>query len=431
MNSISIISARIVVPISSAPVRDGAVAISNGKIISVGTKSEIIREFNNARLIDIGDRILMPALVNAHSHISLSDAGHVNTKKPFPEWMNDLIAYRKQQTDSDILISSTNGLRELIRNGITTTGDSDLCRIPLQSALKNNFRGVFYYEVFGLFNQIQILGIWKYKREIEKAKQLANEVTRVGISPHAPYTVTPAVLRFVSSYAKQSKLPVTMHVSESMGEIEFMRSVNCDLRNMFAPFERRIPTTDLTPLCHVDSFGIINERFICGHGVHLTHDEFKLLAKRSASLVSCPSSNHNLSAGHLDIRKPLEASVNLCIGTDSLASGDSYDLFNELRLSMIMPDSEEISIKPLNALKMITTNPAKALGFDNDIGTIESGKSADLIALQPPDDFILDTDNVYDVIVRKITGNDVVLTIASGKVRHSKLPDVPVEYPVE
>ena len=139
MNSISVISARIVVTMSSTPLPDGAVAFCDGKIISVGPKSEIASEFKDARLIDIGDGILMPALVNAHSHISLNDAGVVNTKKPFPEWMRDLIAYRKPRTDRDILVSATNGLRDLINNGITTIGDSDLCRIPLQSALNNKF----------------------------------------------------------------------------------------------------------------------------------------------------------------------------------------------------------------------------------------------------------------------------------------------------
>ncbi len=431
MDSTCVISARIVVTMCSAPIRDGAVAFRNGRIVSVGLKSEIIREFEKARIIDIGDRILMPALVNAHTHISLSDAGQVNTKKPFSEWLIDLIAYRKPLTDSDILISSTNGLKELMRNGITTTGDSDLNLIPMQSALKNNFRGVFYFEVFGLISPIQTLAIWKYKRELEKAGKLANETTREGISPHTPYTVTPPVMRFASSYANRCKLPVSMHVAESRGEIEFLRSRKCELRKLFAPYERRIPITKLTSLEYVDSYGIINERFICAHGVHLTDDEFKLLAKRSASLVTCPSSNHNLMAGHLDIRKPLDASVNLCVGTDSPASCDGYDLFNELRLALQIPDSDEISIEPMNALRMITTNPAKALGFDDEIGTIESGKSADLIALQLSDGFNLDADDVHDVIVRKIKGDDVILTISSGKVRHSKLTDVPVEYSVE
>lgn len=430
MDATRIISARIVVTMCSAPIPDGAVAFRDGRIISVGAKSEIIREFEKAGIIDVGDGILMPALVNAHTHISLSDAGEVNTKKPFSEWLMDLIAYRRLLTDSDILTSSTNGLRELIRNGITTTGDSDLNLIPLQSALANDFRGVFYFEVFGLVNLIQTLGIWKYKRVLKKADRLANKITRIGISPHTPYTVTPAVMRFASSYADQHKLPVSMHVAESMGEIEFMRSRKCEYRKMFAPFERRIPTTELTPLNYVDSYGIINNRFICAHGVHLADDEFNLLAKRSASLVTCPSSNHNLHAGHLDIRKPLDASVNLCVGTDSPASGDGYDLFNELRLALRIPDGDEISIEPVKALEMITTNPAKALGFEDEVGTIEAGKAADLIALKMPGGFNCDVDNVHDVIVQQISGDDVMLTISMGKVRHSELSDVPVESPV-
>lgn len=430
MDSTCIISARIVVTMCSAPIPDGAVAFRDGRIISVGAKSEIVREFEKARIIDAGDFILMPALVNAHTHISLSDAGEVNTKKSFSEWFEGLMAYRRRLTALDFVTATTNGLKALLRNGITTIGDSDPGLTPLKCALANGFRGVFFFEVFGIADVIQLLAIWKYKLELKKAIKLKSEITRMGISPHTPYTVTPAVLRFASSYANQHKLPVSMHVSESRGEIEFMRSRDGELRKLFSPFERRIPTTELTPLNYVDSYGIINNRFICAHGVHLTDDEFKLLSKRSASLVTCPSSNHNLHAGHLDIRKPLDASVNLCVGTDSPASCDSYDLFHELRLALRIPDGDEISIEPVKALEMITTNPAKALGFADDVGTIETGKSADLIVLKTPDGFNCDADNVHDVIVHQISGDDVMLTISSGEVRHSRLGDVPVESPV-
>ncbi len=430
MDSTCIISARIAVTMCSAPIPDGAVAFRDGKIISVGAKSEIIREFEKARIIDVGDFVLMPALVNAHTHISLSDAGKVNTKKSFAEWFEGLMAYRRPLADSDFVTAATNGLKALMRNGITTIGDSDPGLIPLKCALANDFRGVFFLEVFGIADVIQLFAIWKYKREMKKASKLANEITRVGISPHTPYTVTPSVLRFASSYANQNKLPVSMHVAESRGEIEFMRSRDGELRKLFSPFERRIPTTELTPLNYVDSNGIINNRFICAHGVHLTDDEFKLLARRSGSLVTCPSSNHNLHAGHLDIRKPLNASVNLCVGTDSPASGDGYDLFHELRLALRIPAGDKISIEPVKALEMITTNPAKALGFEDDIGTIEPGKSADLIALKMPGGFNWDADDVHDAIVQQITGDDVMLTISSGKVRYSRLSDVPIESPV-
>ncbi|MFH1515674.1 MAG: amidohydrolase family protein [bacterium] len=417
---------------SSEPITDGALVVNDDRIIAIGDKLDLKKQFTDAVEIDLGDRIIMPALVNAHTHIALSDASCVNTGNHFPQWLFDLMAYRTPLTDDDIRQSAINGLKELYRNGTTTIGDSNPDLIPIKAAALNNFRGVFFFEVFGIADTFQFLKIQKYKRELLKASRIASKKTRLGISPHTPYTVTHPVLKFASGYAKKNNMIVSMHVAESKDELEFLKSNKGLYRKTFAPFTRKkIPPTDLPPLNYVNSFNLLNSKFICAHGVHLTEDEFFLLAGHGGSLVSCPSSNHNLGAGHLDIQKPLDCGVNLCIGTDSPASSDGYDLFHELRLALKINTEEQITIKPYDALKLITVNPAKALGFETEIGALENGKSADIIALNPPRNFDFQTDDIYSSIVSSSNSDDIALTISSGKICHSKIDALAIESHID
>ena len=385
MKGVSLVCARAVVTMSSGVIPDGALVISDGVIEDIGLKSDLIKHHTDKEVINLGSRIIMPALVNAHTHITLSDAQHVNTRKPYPEWLHDLIQYRRPLTEEDHIRSSEAGLKDLYRNGITTIADSDPTLTPLKTALKHNFRGIFYFEVFGMSAPIQFFAIRKYKKSLHEGLKLHNSKTRFGVSPHTPYTVTPPVFRFASKFAQKHQLPVSTHVAESRAELEFMKSKDADYRKLFKLIERRIPVTKLTPLHYVNSYNLVNDRFMCVHGVHLTDDEFNLLEKSGASLVTCPSSNHNLKAGHLDINKPLNAGVNLCVGSDSPASSDGYDLFHELRLALKTGSPDEVKIDPHKALEMITLNPAKALGFMDEIGSLEKGKYADLAIIEVPD----------------------------------------------
>ena len=147
--------------------------------------------------------------------------------------------------------------------------------------------------------------------------------------------------------------------------------------------------------------------------------------------MSCPSSNRNIGAGILDLTKPLNAGVNVCIGTDSPASSDGYDLFNELRLALEVDSDNRIPVNGFDALRMITVNPSRALGFDRDIGTIEPGKSADLIALRISDKIDSNPDNIHEEIFRNISADDIALTISMGKVRYTSIDGIPVEDPIE
>jgi cytosine/adenosine deaminase-related metal-dependent hydrolase len=409
---------------------DSVVVISEGRIIDVGRKSDMVEKYPTAEKIELPDCLVMPSLVNAHSHISLSDAFGKVSGKTFIEWLANLIELRKDRSSDDNVKASRDGLNQQIRMGITTIGDSNPDLIPLEVALRNKFRGVFYFEVFGITAPIQSVKIREYKEQLEEGLKLQNDLTRLGISPHTPFTVTPSVMRFASGFASKHNLPLSLHIAESEFEIEFMKSKDSDARRIMFPFSRRIPVVDGSLMSYLDSHKLLGQKTACAHGVYLSDDDFKLLAKRKGTLVSCPSSNRNVGSDFLDISRPFNEGVNVCIGTDSPASSDGYDLFHELRLALRYESEKPLAISAKDALRMITVNPAKALGFENEVGTIERGKSADLIAIKPSGNFNFNADDICEEILRNVKGEDVAMTMSSGDVRYSSLDSFPVENPI-
>ena len=426
MGETMIIKARYVVTMVDELIVDGAVAFDGGRIIDVGTGDEVTRKHQDVKVIDLGNRIVMPALVNAHSHVAITDAAGLIESKEFLDWLVDLMPWMRSRTPDEFMRSSINGLNGMLKAGITTIGDSFFAPEPMIAALKMGFRGIFFHEVFGVSAVFQFAAIGKYTRELMARMDLEYDNCHLGISPHAPYTVTPSVLRFVKKFSAADKMRISMHVAETLDELEFLRSSTGKFRRQFTPIGRRIPTTNLSPLEYIDSFGIVNDRFLAIHGVHLTESEFGLLASRGGHLVTCPSSNRNLKTGRLDLRKPLNAGVNACVGTDSPASSDGIDLFNELRLALGIGESDEIRMNPRDALAMITKNPAKALGFEKEIGTIEAGKSTDLIALDIRGESS-GLINIEDSIVRNTNADDVALAVSSGIVKYSRVPEMKMQ----
>lgn len=430
VTNIRMICPRALCTMASDAKPGSVVVISDGRIVDVGAKSDMVQKYPSSEIIELPDCLVMPSLVNAHSHISLSDTFGKVSGKTFIEWLANLIELRKDRTSDDIEKASQDGLRQLVRMGITTIGDSNPDLIPLEVAINKKFRGVFYFEVFGITAPIQSVKIKEYREQLQAGLKLQNSYSRLGISPHTPYTVTASVMRFASGFASKHNLPVSVHVAESMFELEFMKSKNSDARKIMAPYSRRIPVVEGSLMSYLDSYKILSEKTICAHGVYLSDDDFKLLAKRKGTLVSCPSSNRNVGSDFLDISRPFNAGVNVCIGTDSPASSDGYDLFHELRIALMVDGEKRLAITALDALRMITVNPARILGFGDEVGTIEKGKSADLIAIKPPQKFDFDADDIPEEILRNVSGEDVVMTMSSGKVRFSSLKTIPEENPI-
>ncbi len=378
-----ILRARIVLPITAPPVEDGAVLVSGDRIVAVGAWTDL-RADHTGPVHDLGDVVLLPGLVDAHCHLDYTHlAGQLAPPRSFPDWIKAILAAKNGWGFSEFAASWLDGARQLLRSGTTTV--ADIASVP---ELLDVCRGAVPLRVWSF---IEMTGVRSQRPPAEilaAAEELIRELPSgrggFGLSPHAPYSTTPGLLRLCGETMRRDGRPVSSHVAESQAEFEmfmFRRGP------MFEWLEHQRPMDDCghgSPVRHLDRCGLLGARHLLAHVNYLWDGDARLLAERGASVVHCPQS-HAYFRHHRFPRTDLaEAGVNLCLGTDSLASTrfakgrpQELSLFDEMRV-LAATDSQ---VSPDEILAMATVNGARALGLLGEVGAIAPGHKADLVAV--------------------------------------------------
>src|SRR6185436_7175080 len=220
-------SARWVVPLSAAPIEKGAVAIRGDVIAGVGSQTEIVERFPEFAIESLGEAIILPGLVNAHTHLELTAMrGYLeNEERDFFAWLRKLtIARLERMTPDDILVSATWGACEAVRAGITSVDDaSDSALLSMRALQDVGLRGVVYQESFGPDPRLTTENFHKLKVKLQELRAIETELVRAGVSPHAPYTVCGPQLELIAELANTERLPVMMHAAESEAEDMLLR----------------------------------------------------------------------------------------------------------------------------------------------------------------------------------------------------------------
>src|SRR5215217_5461941 len=222
-----IYSARWVVPVSAAPIENGAVAVDGQRIAGVGSHAEIVAKFPDHKLESFGDAIILPGLVNLHTHLELTAMRSYleNEETDFFAWLRKLTVARLElMTPDDIRVSATWGACEAVRAGITCVADaSDLAMMSILALRDVGLRGVVYQESFGPDARLAHENFEKLKTKVQELRTIENELVRVGVSPHAPYTVCGPQLELIAGFARAERLSLMMHAAESAAEDLFVR----------------------------------------------------------------------------------------------------------------------------------------------------------------------------------------------------------------
>jgi cytosine/adenosine deaminase-related metal-dependent hydrolase len=377
-----ILRARTVVPVSSPPIEDGAVEITAGKIVWVGRWSDASADAKRATL-DLGEVALLPGLVNAHCHLDYTGmAGKLPPPKRFSDWVRSLVALKAIWEDSDFAASWKSGASMLTRTGTTTVCDIEAVPSLLPDAWKETpLRVISFRELIGLRNTPETSE--SVQKAISQWRDLnANE--RVGLSPHAPYTVTGDVLHAAAMAARRWRWPLTTHIAESEEEFEMFLYRGGPLFEWLKSQRDMSDCGRGSPVALLDQNEYLGPNLLAVHVNYLWRHDATTLAKRGVSVVHCPRSHDYFR--HLRFpRADLEdAGVNLCLGTDSLASvrknaGQVPELSMFAEMQSFAETNPEVT--PGAILKMATLNGAAALGRKGQFGEIAPGAAADLIAI--------------------------------------------------
>ena len=365
------IHARWIVPVEPAGALDHhALLVDAGRIVAIVPSSAVAAAWAPRETVELPTHVLLPGLVNAHAHSAMALLRGVADDLPLKAWLEDRIWPREGRHVSPEFVRDGTlvACAEMLAGGITCC--NDMYFYPDASA--RVYEEVGLRAMVGLpvldFPTAYAPDADGYLREGLAARDLHKHSRRLAFSltPHAPYTVGDESFAKIVTYARQLDLPIQTHLQETRRELD----------DALAAGE--------TPLARLDRLGATGPAFVAVHAVHPGPGDIALLAKQGCHVVHCPASNMKLASGIAPVTAYLGAGINVALGTDGAASNNRLDMFGEMRLASLLAKvggGDASALPAQAALRMATIAGAKAIGFDDRIGSLEPGKEADAIAV--------------------------------------------------
>jgi len=405
------IAAEWIFPVTTAPLHRHAIEIQEGII-------QKIRPLLPSEDCAQGSCII-PGLINSHTHLAYTALRNLFDDLTFFPWIRKLTEVKHQKlTEEDIAASTRLGIAECIRGGITTVADLCDFEIALRELSQSPLRGIFYWEVFGVEKE-QADNSWKLIQEHfpKLVSTYSSQRLQIGISPHACFTVRPELYRRIAEWALHERVPISFHLAESREEEEFISRRTGPIQEFLQKRAADWNMLGKTSVTHLRETGIFETRPLLAHLVQANDSDLDVLKQYPISVVHCPKSNAKFGHGIAPVCSMLDRGIRVCIGTDSAASNNRLDLFEEARFAFLQQRSREG--KPVlteqQILEMMTIRGAEALNMQNLIGSLDAGKRADLAILKIPP-YYNTPNQVLCHIIHNVTSTDVVQTIINGQV---------------
>jgi len=412
-----IIRARIVATMDGPPIDNGAVVVSEDRVVDVGKFAEI-KTHNADEVVDLGEQALLPGLINAHCHLDYTCLrAKIPPQKSFTDWIRSINAEKDKLSPKDYVASINEGLAEARRFG--TTAIANLTAFPeLISQVQPPIRTWWFAEL------IDIRAPERTNELIDSAIEALKQTPRWGLAPHALFTASKDLFRRCEEIAQREHILLTTHLAESREEVEMFRAASGPLYEFIKSIGRAMDDCGKeTPLGLfldlIDSGRSPNRprtievnrpylSWIVAHLNELTESDFEMLERSNSKfhVVHCPRSHNYFGHGPFAFDRLRSFGFNICLGTDSLASNESLSLFAEMRAFQ----KNFSRVSPEEIFRMVTVNPARALRQENALGQIRTGFGADLIAVPcsgSTDIFeqIIDFQNPVDWV---LAGNDQI-----------------------
>lgn len=409
-----------VLPVASEPLRDGAVLVdADGRIAAVGP-ALALEVPAGAEIVELGEAALLPGLVNVHAHPELSLFRGALEDLRFRDWILRLVGTKRTALrDEDYDVAARWSLVECLRAGMTTVAATESSAASFGALREAGMRGIVYREVFGPDPDVAEASMAELQACVRRLRRDETDLVRLGISPHAPYTVSDRLFTYAARYACAEGLPMAIHAGESIPEHQLVTRGEGD----FAPGLRargiETPPRGDSTVEMLDRLGVLDARPLLIHCVLAEYDDMVRMADHGCAVAHCPVANAKLGHGIAPYTDLREAGVRVGLGTDSVGSNNRQDLLEEARIASLLHRGRVAAydvLSPADLLRLVTIDGAQALGLADRVGTLEPGKDADLCAVR------LDTPHVRPVhdptaaLFHAARGTDVILTAVRGRV---------------
>jgi cytosine/adenosine deaminase-related metal-dependent hydrolase len=407
--------ARWVLPITQPPIENGTVVESDGEITYVGSRESA----PPGKDYDLGEAILLPGLINTHTHLELTAMRGFLENCQFAAWIDKLRQSRNEVLDDAMLLDSARfGIAEGIEAGITTYADTCSSGVVMQAMRELGVRGIMYQEVFGPDPSQSSGAMRELEDRIDKLRGSQTELVSLGVSPHAPYTVSDALYDAASKFANERDLPLAMHIAEGEAENDIVVSGTGEFadrwRRRGIPVERRARS----PIALLEKHGALERGPLLIHCVRVDDADIAIMARHRCAVAHCPASNAKFGHGIAPLLPIMAAGIRVGMGSDSVASNNRMDILDEARLAVLIHRAatrKHDAFGAHQALELATIGGARALGLESRVGSLEVGKDADLAAFRIDIPRTTPIGDPYSAAIFALPGRSAELVTVRGR----------------
>ncbi|MBL7685636.1 MAG: amidohydrolase family protein [Deltaproteobacteria bacterium] len=417
-----ILTAKYILPISSEPIENGALVIDQDRIRFCGPLADLKKE-SAAEKIDLGDCVIMPGLINAHTHLEyhlsppydLASFSDLSGEPNYIRWLIQLSQYQDGLKVEEKQKAIEAGLEELKSCGVTTVVDWTTYEGSLSCYEASGLRVVTFPEVMNLNQKLS-------QDRFESALAFVDEVLakdsskiRAGLAPFAPYTLSKNLLKIFTQHLKSLQIPLQIHTSTSFAEMEFFYDSKGDIANLLFPYigwgEQLPPPHQKTPIQYLNDIEFLSAKPALVGCTHLGPTDLALIARSGSSVVYCPRANETLGLGKTPLRKMIEQKIPIALGSEQKACVADLDFWKDLKCAYELNTNESITAREI--LEMATLGGARSLNLQKEIGSLEKGKFADLIVLSIPENTHLG--NVEQQLIEHASKRSVQMKWVAGE----------------
>lgn len=426
-----ILSAKYVFPITGDPIAGGAVLVKGNRIADVGDMATLIQRYPEEEVKDFGMAALMPGFVDLHTRLEKTVLRGLVADQPYARWILSVIEKSTRMENADWYDSAVVGGLDALASGITTVCDITASGAVLKATLALGLRSVIYREV-GAMDKMRVnYAVHSAERDIADWRDRTSGTNvSIGIAPAAIYANHPQVFGMVSELACEEDLPVAMRLAGSREEFNFVMRGS----SMFAVDNMDVETRGYVEIPPWLPFGVTPVRYALNwgafdapnvlmiHAVHIDDDDIRKLVEKGVAICTCPRANAQLGMGVAPLSELIQAGLRIGLGTDSPAATESTDMLSEMRTGLLLHRARDTRrfLDAATMLEMATIGGARALKMEDEIGSLEIGKRADIIAIDLSSSHQTPEVNPMSAVVNTCSVADIMMTMVDGKTLYEK-----------
>ncbi len=417
-----LLTARYVLPIATPHIVNGAVLVRGDKIVEIGEFEHLRQLHPDEPVRDFGLAALMPGFIDLHTHLEYTAMRGLVDDLPYSEWKLQVMQKERLFSEQDWDDSARLGALEALQSGITTVADITESGSSGSAAQASGLRAIIY-------RQVATMDKRKVAEVMERASEdiaswrgsFDSDRVTVGIAPHAPYSCHPELFKRVAEYAADGTM-VAIHLAGSVEEYEFVKygssMLATDVRETYDAQAPAWLPTGVSPVRYVLQWGLFDvPNIMAVHCTQVGDDDIAVLTEKDVSIAHCPRCEAKLAMGVAPLEKFLRAGIRVGLGTDSPAASNSMDVFEEMRVGLLVQRAtlgEDRFMSARQFVKMATLDAARVLGLDDQLGSLEPGKQADIIAVDLSKSHQIPTHYPYSALVHTANQENVLATMVAG-----------------